>query len=65
MTEQAHIERPKVYQAFICDIEGNYELREFFWSETSARECLEEALDEFEPHRYEYEWGVTELYIEE
>lgn len=58
------IERPKVYQAVICDSEGNYELREFFWSEKSARKCLEEAIEEYE-YSYEYEWGVQELDIEE
>lgn len=64
MTKQARVEKPKVYQAYICDSEGHFELREFFWSEKSARKCLKEALEEYDPDSFEYEWGVSELYIE-
>lgn len=57
------IEKPKVYEAFVSDLEGNYELREFFHSEKSAKKCLREAIEENEYSRYEYEWGVQELDI--
>lgn len=64
MTKQTRIEMPKVYEAFINDSEGIYELRKFFWSEKSARKCIKEAFEENEYSRYEYEWGVQELDIE-
>lgn len=63
MTKQTRIEMPKVYEAYICDSEGNYKLRSFFWSEKSAKKCIEEEFEENEYSRYEYEWGVTELHI--
>lgn len=58
------IEKPKVYEAFVCDSDGQYELRQFFWSEKSAKKCLKEAIEEYEYDRYEYEWGVQELDIQ-
>lgn len=64
MTKQTRIEMPKVYEAYICDSDGHYKLREFFWSEKSARKCIEEEFEEYEYSRYEYEWGVIELQIQ-
>lgn len=64
MTKQARIEMPKVYQAYICDSDGHYELREFFWSKKSAMDCLKDELEMNGYSRYEYEWGVIELHIE-
>ena len=64
MTERDRIKRPKVHQAYICNSEGHYELREFFWSEKSAMKRLKEELEEYGESKWEYEWGVGELHIE-
>lgn len=60
MTKQTHIEKPKVYEAYICDSDRQYELREFFSSEKSAKKCIREAIEENEYSRFDYEWGVIE-----
>lgn len=59
------IEKPKVYEAYICDLGGEYKLREFFWTEKSARKCIEEALEDvYEYDPWEHEYGVRELDIQ-